>query len=251
MPDITKTELDNLAEKYETGDFIPSDPISAVHNYSKPEEIELIGFIASLFAYGSRKVFIPKLKQLFTIMGNNPVEYIKNGDFSNLNGFNYRFAKEEDVAEILKVLSRLYNSGETIQSLFRYGYETTGEILGMLKIVTDYFYSNSEHAGDGFFFMLANPHKGGAMKRMNMFLRWMVRKSAVDFGIWDFIPKSELLIPLDVHVARISREMGLLKRKSNDFKAVLELTNNLKQFDCDDPIKYDFAIYAKGINEAS
>ena len=86
------------------------------------------------------------------------------------------------------------------------------------------------------------------MKRMNMYLRWMVRKSEVDFGIWDFIPKCELLIPLDVHVARISREMGLLTRKSNDFKAVLELTNNLKQFDSDDPVKYDFAIYGLGIN---
>ena len=97
--------------------------------------------------------------------------------------------------------------------------------------------------------MLANPYKGGAMKRLNMYLRWMVRKSDVDFGLWDFIPTSELLIPLDTHVARISREMKLLTRKSNDFKAVLELTNNLKKYDSNDPVKYDFAIYAKGINE--
>lgn len=246
---ITKTELDELVEKYETKDFIESDPILTVHRYTKPEEIELIGFIASLFAYGSRKVFIPKLNELFSKIGAAPVDYIKQGDFSNLGGFNYRFAKPEDVKEILNVLSKLYNSGETIQTLFRYGYEKSGEILGMLKIVTDYFYSNATNPGDGFFFMLANPHKGGAMKRLNMYLRWMVRNSAVDFGIWDFIPKSELLIPLDTHVARLSREMGLLSRKSNDFKAVIELTENLKKFDEQDPVKYDFAIYAKGINE--
>ena len=244
---ITKAELDELAEKYDKSDFIESDPISTAHKYAKPEEIEVIGFIASLFAYGSRKVFIPKLNTLFALMGHSPVDYLKNGDFSNLAGFNYRFAKEEDVIAIFKVLSKLYNSGETLGSLFKYGYETTGTILGMFKVVTDYFYSNAEHAGDGFYFMLANPDNGGAMKRMNMYLRWMVRKSEVDFGIWDFIPKSELLIPLDVHVARVSRKMGLLTRKSNDFKAVLELTNNLKQFDSEDPVKYDFAIYGLGI----
>ena len=244
---ITKAELDELAEKYDKSDFIESDPISTAHKYAKPEEIEVIGFIASLFAYGSRKVFIPTLNTLFALMGHSPVDYLKNGDFSNLAGFNYRFAKEEDVIAIFKVLSKLYNSGETLGSLFKYGYETTGTILGMFKVVTDYFYSNAEHAGDGFYFMLANPDNGGAMKRMNMYLRWMVRKSEVDFGIWDFIPKSELLIPLDVHVARVSRKMGLLTRKSNDFKAVLELTNNLKQFDSEDPVKYDFAIYGLGI----
>lgn len=247
---ITKAELDILVEKYENKEFIETDPIQTVYKYASPEDIELIGFLASLFAFGNRKVFIPKLYELFSIMGSKPVEYIKNGDFSNLNGFNYRFAKKNDVKNILQVLSKLYNSGQTIQTLFKYGYEQTGEILGMLKIVTDYFYSNVKNPQDGFFFMLANPHKGGAMKRMNMYLRWMVRKSDVDLGLWDFIPTSELLIPLDTHVARISREMQLLTRKSNDFKAVIELTNNLKRFDAQDPVKYDFAIYAKGINEA-
>lgn len=96
--------------------------------------------------------------------------------------------------------------------------------------------------------MIPNPRKGGAMKRMCMFLRWMVRKGPVDFGIWDFMPASDLLIPLDVHVARISREMGLLQRNANDFKAVIELTNNLKKFCPDDPIKYDFAMFGYGVN---
>ena len=120
----------------------------------------------------------------------------------------------------------------------------------MLQVVTDYFYLNStDNVGEGFYFMLANPKNNGAMKRLNMFLRWLVRKPPVDFGLWDFISTSELLIPLDTHVAKISREMNLLTRKSNDFKSVLELTHKLKQFDSIDPTKYDFAIYAKGINE--
>lgn len=246
---ITKLELDELVEKYENKVFIETDPIQLPHNYKNVCDIELVGFISALFAYGSRKVFISKLYELFSKMGESPIDYIKQGDFSNLSGFNYRFAKENDVIGILEVLSKLYNSNETIQTLFKYGYDTTYEIKGMLQIVTDYFYANSTDVGEGFTFMLANPKNGGAMKRLNMFLRWMIRKPPVDFGIWKFIPTSELLIPLDTHVAKISREMHLLKRKSNDFKAVTELTKALKQFDNEDPVKYDFAIYAKGINE--
>lgn len=247
---ITKTELDKLVEKYENKTFIESDPIQIPHRYKDKEDIEIVAFISALFAYGSRKVFIPKLDELFSKMGKKPLEYIKNGEFSNLINFNYRFAKENDVIEILKILSKLYNSNETLQTLFRYGYEQKSDIKGMLQVVTDYFYLNStDNVGEGFYFMLANPKNNGAMKRLNMFLRWLVRKPPVDFGLWDFIPTSELLIPLDTHVAKISREMNLLTRKSNDFKAVLELTDKLKQFDANDPTKYDFAIYAKGINE--
>ena len=247
---ITKTELDKLVEKYENKTFIETDPIQIPHRYKDKEDIEIVAFISALFAYGSRKVFIPKLDELFSKMGKSPLEYIKNGEFSNLKSFNYRFAKENDVVEILKVLSKLYNSNKTIQTLFRYGYEQKSDIKGMLQVVTDYFYLNStDNVGEGFYFMLANPKNNGAMKRLNMFLRWLVRKPPVDFGLWDFIPTSELLIPLDTHVAKISREMNLLTRKSNDFKSVLELTHKLKQFDSIDPTKYDFAIYAKGINE--
>ena len=247
---ITKTELDKLVEKYENKTFIESDPIQIPHRYKDKEDIEIVAFISALFAYGSRKVFIPKLDELFSKMGKKPLEYIKNGEFSNLINFNYRFAKENDVIEILKILSKLYNSNETIRTLFRYGYEQKSDIKGILQVVTDYFYLNStDNVGEGFYFMLANPKNNGAMKRLNMFLRWLVRKPPVDFGLWDFIPTSELLIPLDTHVAKISREMNLLTRKSNDFKAVLELTDKLKQFDANDPTKYDFAIYAKGINE--
>ena len=247
---ITKTELDKLVEKYENKTFIETDPIQIPHRYKDKEDIEIVAFISALFAYGSRKVFIPKLDELFSKMGKSPLEYIKNGEFSNLKSFNYRFAKENDVVEILKVLSKLYNSNETIQTLFRYGYEQKSDIKGMLQVVTDYFYLNStDNVGEGFYFMLANPKNNGAMKRLNMFLRWLVRRPPVDFGLWDFISTSELLIPLDTHVAKISREMNLLTRKSNDFKSVLELTHKLKQFDSIDPTKYDFAIYAKGINE--
>ena len=241
---ITKFELDELVKKYETKEFIKNDPIQFPHKGKSKEEIELLGFLASLFAYGNRKIFINKLNQLFELSDNDILNYIKNGDFKNLKGFEYRFAKDFDIIQIYKCLSKLYNNSKGLEELFKYGYKKEN----MLQIVVDYFYSNvSDKVGQGFFHMIPNPKNGGAMKRMNMFLRWMVRKSDVDLGVWQFIKPSELLIPLDVHVARVSRNMGLLQRKSNDFKAVLELTEQLKKFCLEDPIKYDFAMFAFGV----
>lgn len=248
---ITKTELDKLAKKYETVDFIKDDPIQFPHRFYDKKDIELAGFIASLFAYGSRTQFISKLNDFFKYTKNEPTNFIKNDDFSIIKSqnFNYRFSKPDDIVEWLRLLSELYNTSNGLEELFAYGYNQDNTLDTMYRVVADYFYSRvSDIFGQGFYHLLPDPRKGGAMKRINMFLRWMVRKSDVDLGIWDFIPKSELRIPLDVHVARLSREMLLLNRKNNDMKAVIELTNNLKQFDKEDPVKYDFAIFGLGVN---
>ena len=248
---ITKPELDNLVLKYETKDFIKDDPIQFPHRGKTKEEIELYGFISSLFAYGNRKMFIAKLNDLFARADNDIANYIKNGDFSNLKGIEYRFAKEDDIIPIFEILHSLYTESKGLEELFEYGFKSasaSSKVLSMLKTAVDYFYSRApKSAGQGFYHMIPNPDNGGAMKRMNMFLRWMVRKPPVDFGIWNFIKPSELLIPLDVHVARVSRSMGLLTRKSNDFKAVMELMANLKNICPEDPVKYDFAMFAFGV----
>ena len=246
---ITKNELDNLVTKYETPDFIKDDPIIFSHKFSSKKDIEIAGFIASLVAYGQRPVFIKKLNTLLLdIAKAEPHNFILNFDPVILGDFNYRFGKPEDFAQIFTIMRELYTKDGGLEELFKFGYEK-GKPERLFQTVTDYFYSRAdENAGQGFYFMIPNPAKGGAMKRMSMFLRWMVRKGPVDFGIWDFMPPSELLIPLDVHVARISREMGLLTRKQNDFKAVIELTNNLKKFDPQDPVKYDCAMFGFGVN---
>lgn len=246
---ITKAKLEELTNKYEIEDFIKDDPIQFPHRFNEEKEVEIAAFVASLFAYGNRKVFIKKLDELFKIMNNKPLEYILNFDSRTLKGFNYRFAKDFDVIEVCNILNKLYKEDGGLKKLFKYGYSQNKTILNMLQTVTDYFYSNVQsNVGQGFYHLIPNPKNGGAMKRMNMFLRWMVRKGPVDLGAWDFIPNSELLIPLDVHVARLSREMGLLRRSSNDFKAVLELNENLKKLDPKDPAKYDFAIFGLGVN---
>lgn len=247
---ITKTDIDKLVYEYETVDFIKDDPVQFCHRYNKTKnDCEIAGFIASLLAYGNRKVFIKKLNTLLVDIGQNePYNFIMNFESGILGDFNYRFGTTSDFEQVFRILRDLYANDGGLEALFKYGYEHPQE-ENMFIPVTDYFYSRAgENAGQGFYFMIPNPKNGGAMKRMCMYLRWMVRKSVVDLGLWDFMPASELLIPLDVHVARISREMGLLNRKANDFKSVLELTENLKKFDTIDPVKYDFAMFGYGVN---
>ena len=274
---ITQGELDTLANKYETEAFINDDPISIPKRYNNKKDIEIAGFIASLVAYGRRDVFIKKLKQLMDIAQNEPYNFIINFEPKILGNFNYRFGKPNDFAQIFEILKNLYKNDGGLEELFKYGYNqnlqftspqpspkigegavvseplanctNAGEVKNMFVPVTDYFYSRAKNPNAlGFKFMIPDARKGSAMKRMCMYLRWMVRKGEVDFGIWDFMPASNLLIPLDTHVARISRQMGLLKRNANDFKSVVELTEKLKQFDPIDPIRYDFAIFGYGVN---
>lgn len=242
---ITKLELDKLVQRYETEDFIKDDPVRFPNRFSGKKDIEIAGFISSLVAYGRRDIFTKKLDQLFEIAQNEPHNFILNFEPKVLGDFNYRFGKSEDFALIFSILKELYLKDGGLEEVFKYGYENSEN---MFIPVCDYFYSRVEKETQGFKFMIPNPRNGGAMKRMCMYLRWMVRKGPVDFGIWNFMPTSDLLIPLDVHVARISREMGLLNRTSNDFKAVLELTENLKKFDFNDPVKYDFAMFGYGVN---
>jgi uncharacterized protein (TIGR02757 family) len=246
---ITKTKLDKLVEKYETIDFIKNDPIQFPHRFENKKDIEIAGFVASLLAYGSRVQFIKKLDELFAIAQNEPLNFVQNFDADLIGDFNYRFGKPQDFIAIFELLKTLYNTSNGLEELFSYG-KNQGK---MFECVVDYFYNgvlNSKiNVGQGFYHMIPNPRNCGAMKRMCMFLRWMVRKSPVDLGIWDFIKTSELYIPLDVHVGRVSRKMGLLTRNANDFKSVVELTEKLKEFCPEDPIKYDFAMFGLGVDK--
>lgn len=253
---ITKQKIDELAQKYETSDFIKDDPIRIPHRFFEKKDIEIAGFMASLVAYGRRDVFIKKLEQLLQIAQDEPYNFIMNFEPKVLGDFNYRFGKPDDFAQIFNILKNLYQKDGGLEELFKYGYNCVHQSISSHKTqenmfvpVTDYFYSRAENPDAiGFKFMIPDANKGSAMKRMCMFLRWMVRKKPVDFEIWDFMPASDLLIPLDTHVARLSREMGLLTRNANDFKSVLELTENLRKFDPKDPIKYDFALFGYGVN---
>lgn len=244
-----KEYLDKLVEKYETKEFIKSDPVQFPHEFNNKNDVEIVAFISALFSFGKREAFIQKLKLLLKIMENEPYNFVCNFNSSNadnLNAFVYRFVKGVDVICLLEALNKLYNiDNSSLGELFFEGKQKND----IFAHVSDYFYSclncNPEL---GFCHLFARPQNGGAMKRMNMFLRWMVRGGPVDLNMWDFIKQSELLIPLDVHVGNVSRALGLLKRNSNDYKAVLLLTEKLREFDSNDPIKYDFALFGAGIN---
>ncbi len=248
---ITTSKLDELAKKYETKDFIKDDPIQFPHRYTDKRDIEIAGLIASMLAYGKRELFIAKLNLIFGAIKNKPFEYVINckDNLDVLNNIDYRFAKTVDIKQVFLILNKLYSEGNTLENLFRHGWNNTQDVKNMLQAVVDYFYSNvTLEVTSGFYHLLPNPKNNSPLKRLNMFLRWMVRDGEVDLGVWKFMPKSELLIPLDVHVSKISRSLNLITRSSNDYKTVLELTNALKEYDSNDPVRLDFAIFGYGVN---
>ncbi len=249
---MLKTQLDNYVKQYETVDFIKDDPVQFVHRFKDKNDIEIAGFIASMFAYGKREVFISKLNYIFNLMNNKPFEFIKSFNYkeNNIKNCDYRFSKDCDLIEVLRILNILYSEKETLESLFKYSYSQNNDVWNMFQGVVDYFYArvNKDKITKGFYHLLPNPAKKSALKRMNMLLRWFIRTGCVDIGIWNFIPKSELLIPLDTHSAKIGRLLGLLKRNDNTYESVIELTENLKSFDRSDPVKYDFALFGYGVN---
>lgn len=243
-----KQMLDNLVKKYETKDFIKDDPVQFAHRFKDKKDIEIASFIAALFAFGKRAAFIQKLNMLFSIMQNEPHNFICDfrGNEKVLSGFVYRFVNDNDLMCFLSGLNRLYVIDKSSLGELFYEGKKRKE---MLSWASHYFYGCLCHAPNpGFCHLFARPEKGGAMKRMNMYLRWMVRCGPVDVGLWDFIKPAELMIPLDVHVGKVSRSLGLLQRRANDFKAVVELTEKLKELDPDDPIKYDFALFGAGVS---
>jgi len=257
-----KEELDKLCVKYETKDFIKDDPVQFIHLFKNRHDIEIAGFISALFAFGKREAFIKKLFSLFNLMQMRPYEFIVNFDKrAYTSDFNYRFIKPNDLIIFFEELKKLYTKdNSSLEELFKKGFKTqsngVNKVFSSLQYVCDYFYNNPDFIKNdsnfpGYKFMLSNPKNKGAMKRLNMFLRWMIRKnSPVDIGVWSFLDPSELLIPLDVHVGNISRSAGLLKRRQNDFKSVMELTEILKEFDPKDPVKYDFALFGYGVNNS-
>lgn len=237
---------------------IEPDPLQFLHLYSNPLDIELIGFTASVFAYGNVKQIINTLKKITYIMGDSPVDYLLNSDnrtikkdFQNIV---HRFYSSEDVITLFIILKKIYASHGTIKNLFLETQSVSDiniknalsafsvEMLNIAKL-------NKREAGRGVQFMFPDPEKRSACKRMNLFLRWMVRKDELDFGLWSEIPTEKLIIPVDTHVANVCKMLKLTNRKISDWKMAEEITENLKKFDPHDPVKYDFAICHIGMRK--
>jgi len=254
---LSSSELkDFLEEKtyqYNQLNFIDSDPISIPHQFSKKGDIEISGFLAATIAWGQRPTIIKNANRLMTWMDHSPLDFISNfkeKDLKPFAEFKHRTFNGIDCIFFLKSLRNIYIKHDGLEQVFS---EATG--------VNDQDLKNSiVHFRNVFFELdhpartekhVSNPGENSAAKRINMFLRWMVRKdnTGVDFGLWKKIKMSQLSCPLDVHSGNVARKLGLLKRPANDWKAVKELTDNLKKFDSKDPVKYDFALFGLGVFE--
>lgn len=255
---IAESFIKKTCQGFDYSKRLLNDPVEFPHRYKDKEDIEIAGFIAALFAYGRVELFKPVIEKILTRMGKSPYDFLLNfkpsrlGGESNsyrrlFEGLYYRFQKEEDIIKLLILMSLLLQRHNSIEDAFCKFYKPEDEdtfnaiegfsryCLGLLK--------NTK----GLRQLFPLPSGGSACKRMNLFLRWMVRKDEIDLGIWKGIPKNKLIIPLDVHIARISMKLGLTKRKTPDMKMAREITSALKRLDPEDPLKYDFVLCHTGM----
>ena len=244
--------LEEKATFYNNPEFIETDPISIPHRFTKKEDIEISGFLAATMAWGQRITIINKSSELMCRMDNAPFDFVINAsekEIGTLSTFVHRTFQGEDCMNFIQGLQYIYKYHGGPETVFSAGYIQNQSIKESLMRFREVFFSfehlhrTRKHIPD--------PQKGSAAKRINMFLRWMVRNDGkgVDFGIWKNFKTSDLLCPLDLHSGNVARKLGLLDRKNNDWQAVEELTSNLRTFDPLDPVKYDFALFGTGVNE--
>lgn len=249
-----KTFLDKKVEQFNQSSFIKDDPICIPHNFSKKQDIEISGLFAAVFAWGNRTTIINKSKELFTRMDNAPHDFIlnhKETDLKKLLGFRHRTFNDTDLLYFVYFLKHHYSHYSSLENAFTKGLEkNTMSVENALLHFKNYFFS-LEDAPLRTQKHIASPANNSTCKRLNMYLRWMVRqdKKGVDFGIWDNIKPYQLICPIDVHVARVAYHFKLLERNKIDWQAACELTGNLRKFDSADPVKYDFALFGLGVME--
>jgi uncharacterized protein (TIGR02757 family) len=258
--------LNQRVELYNQPSFIEKDPVSIPHKFSQKQDIEIAGFFAAVFSWGNRTTIIKKSAELMRLMDNAPFDFVCNhreNDLARLTGFVHRTFNSTDLLYFIHFLHHHYtgkikpgkkNSKEkepTLETAFSHWMEKgDADTARALSGFHRYFFS-LEDAPRRTHKHIATPEKNSSCKRLNMFLRWMVRKDdkSVDFGIWKTIRAEQLVCPLDLHVARVARRFGLLSRPQADWHSAIELTENLRLMDPGDPVKYDFALFGLGIEE--
>lgn len=247
-----KELLDELHDRYNDRTFIDPDPISIPHTFELREDIEISGFLAATIAWGNRKMIVRNAKRMIDLMEGEPYRFVMESDekeFLSVVNFVHRTFNGSDFSYFLTALKHIYRNHGGIKRIFVDGYLKNGSLEeGIADFRKSFF--ELEHL-PRVERHLSSVEKNSACKRVNMYLRWMVRNDnrGVDFGLWSEIPASVLYMPLDIHTGNVGRQLGLLSRKQNDWKAVLELTENLRRFDAEDPVKYDYALFGVGVNK--
>ena len=248
-----KQLLDNRILKYNRFDFIDTDPIQIPHRFAIKEDIEIAGFLTATISWGQRKSIINNANRLMELLDNSPYQFIieaDNADWKRVERFVHRTFNGGDCLFFLDSLKNIYLHHAGLENVFFTGYQYENSIFSGLKHFRKVFLSipHEKHPTKHISDVSAN----SAAKRLNMFLRWMIRNddNGVDFGLWKKIPPSALMLPLDVHTGNVARGLGILNRKQNDWKAVEEITSLLRSFDATDPIKYDYALFGIGVFES-
>lgn len=245
-----KSLLDEAVLKYNHPDFIENDPIQIPHRFSRKEDIEIAGFLSASIAWGQRKSIIKNGWNLMERMDFAPYEFLmEEDDFAPFADFVHRTFNGTDCRHFLRSLKNIYQNHGGLEQVFTRGYQTENTIYGALSHFREVFLEIPHEVRTRKH--LSDVNKNSSAKRLNMFLRWMVRRDdcGVDFGLWRNIPMSALMLPLDVHTGNVGRDLGLITRKQNDWKTVQEITENLRAFDADDPVKYDFALFGMGVHK--
>lgn len=251
---VFKEKLENLYLSYKHK-FSSKDPVWILHRFKDEKDIELIGLITSAFAYGSVEQINLFIEKLLKNTGNKPYEFTinfqKRKDKKYLKDLNYRFNTSADIVSMFDSLKNNIKEFSSLKNLFMSDYHKDDEnIIRALANFTGKLNANRKQPGGRYYhYLFSNPLNGSTCKRMNLFLRWMVRKDEIDPGLWSEVHTSKLIMPVDVHIARISKALGLVNRKSIDLKFAVELTEKLKDFDPADPVKYDFALCHIGIDK--
>lgn len=252
--DDLKEFLDRKVDQYNGRSFIDNDPICIPHRFSKKQDIEITAFVAAVLAWGQRKTIINKCTEFFSLMDNDPHNFVlhhQEQDLKRFLNFKHRTFNSTDALYFIAYFQWHYQQYDSLESAFlKSGNNKNWEAKPALESHFDHFFTLEAHPTRTYKH-IPNPKRKSACKRLNMLLRWMVRKDkqGVDFGIWDQIPTSELVCPCDVHVDRVGRKLGLITRKQTDWVTAVELTEALKKLDPSDPVKYDFALFGLGIEE--
>ncbi|MEZ4802684.1 MAG: TIGR02757 family protein [Gelidibacter sp.] len=247
-----KDLLDTKVQQYNQPHFIPTDPIQVPHLFSKKEDIEIAAFLTATIAWGNRKSIISNAKRMMQLLDNAPHDFVtqhQDSDLAPLWPFVHRTFNGEDLIQFVKSLQHLYQNHGGLETVFSKN-SHPGSTQYAIHHFKNHFFEiehlprTKKHISD--------PMKNSAAKRINMFLRWMVRNdhNGVDFGIWESLAPAQLSCPLDVHSGNVARKLGLLHRKQNDAKALNELDTALRKLDKNDPVKYDFALFGLGVFEA-
>lgn len=253
MRDEVKEFLDGLCAKYNCAAFVGEDPVSVPHRYERPEDIEIAGFLAATIAWGQRPTIVRNGRRMMELMDDAPYQFVtqsQTADWDALMPFVHRTFNGVDFVYFVRALQYIYLHHGGLGGFFRASYVRHGDLRHVLSKFRQLFFSPELGPEARTMRHLSSVDKGAACKRLNMYLKWMVRKdgNGVDFGLWnDTIPASALYLPLDVHTADTSRALGLLTRRQNDWKAVEEVTGVLRGFDADDPVRYDYALFCAGM----